>query len=315
MEYRRGEDASRQWKAGVPAKLLSFLERQPASLVFSGSLAALLAIGIADFLTPGQVSLAVFDVVPLLVAILRLGRRAGVPLATVSAFSWFASEVFHRAAHGLPSLVLWDLASRLAFFGVIAELAYQLREALEHARHEGRTDPLTGLLNRRAFYERAEVALARFRAGAEPLAVVYVDIDDFKTVNDTLGHDAGDTLLRALGHALRSSARNGDVVARLGGDEFAVLLPSTCSADALAVSCKLEALIAETLAGTGVSAGASVGVSFASDGTANVDALLHAADAAMFHAKRVRKENVAPVGPEAFGSENAEPPLRRRADR
>ncbi|MFI5182362.1 MAG: diguanylate cyclase domain-containing protein [Thermoanaerobaculia bacterium] len=309
------EDTSRQWAAVRPTSLLSYLERWPAGLVLSGSLVALLVIGFADFLTPAQVSLAVFNVVPVFVATMRFGRRAGLPLATMSALSWFESEVFHRAARGLPTLLVWDLASRLIFFGVIAELACQLREALELARHEGRTDSLTGLLNRRAFFEQAESALHRSWERFEHLAVAYVDIDDFKTVNDTLGHETGDSLLRALGHALRSSARSGDLVARLGGDEFAVLLPSTGLAETRAVACKLETLIAETLASTGISAGASIGISVLSDEIPNVDALLHAADAAMFHAKRVRKRgNEATVSPQSGGSGDGHPHRRRRAD-
>ena len=289
-------------KAVGPASLLSFLERQPAVLVLSGSAAALLGIGIGDFFTPAQLSLAVFSVLPLFVATLRFGRQAGLPLATLSASSWFASEVLHRSARGLPSLFVWDLATRLIFFWVIAELAAQLRETLERARHEGRTDPLTGLLNRRAFFERAERALVRSREMAEPLAVAYVDVDDFKTVNDTLGHEAGDELLRALGHALRSHAREGDLVARLGGDEFAVLLPSTGLEEARAVGCKLEEVIAETLEPTRISAGASFGVSIASDSTPDVDALLRAADAAMFRAKLARKGALPAVRPQDGGA-------------
>ena len=302
-------------KAVGPASLLSFLERQPAVIVLSGSVAALLGIGIADFFTPAQLSLAVFSVLPLFVATLRFGRRAGLPLATLSASSWFASEVLHRSARGLPSLFVWDLATRLIFFWVIAELAAQLRETLERARHEGRTDPLTGLLNRRAFFERAERALLRSREMAEPLAVAYVDVDDFKTVNDTLGHEAGDRLLRAMGHALRSHAREGDLVARLGGDEFAVLLPSTGLEEARAVGCKLAGVIAETLESTRISAGASIGVSIASDSTPDVDALLRAADAAMFHAKLARKGTVTSVRPQDGGGASPEQDRRRHSDR
>jgi diguanylate cyclase (GGDEF)-like protein len=202
----------------------------------------------------------------------------------------------------------------MLFFWVIAELAHQLRNALELARHEGRTDPLTGLLNRRAFFELAEAALRRSRESTDPLAVAYVDVDDFKSVNDALGHETGDSLLRALGHALRGSARAGDVVARLGGDEFAVLLPSTGLEEARAVGRKIEALIAETLATTGISAGASIGVSVSSEGTPDVDALLHAADSAMFHAKRERRANGDSGGPRAADPGAGRAPRRRRSD-
>jgi diguanylate cyclase (GGDEF)-like protein len=305
------KETSRPIGAVRPASLLHSLERWPAARVLLGTLSALVAIGFADFLTPAQVGLAVFNVVPVFVAAMRFGRRAAYPFAGLSAFSWFASEVFHRHANGLPTLLGWDLASRLIFFGVIAELSCQLREALEMARYEGRTDPLTGLLNRRAFFERAESAVRRSREFSEQLAVAFIDVDDFKMVNDTLGHETGDSVLRTLGHALGCSARSGDVVARLGGDEFAILLPSTGLAEVRSVGSKLEALLAEALASTGVWSGASIGIAVLSDQTPSVDALLRAADADMFHSKRARKGS---AGPGGSASSASGLPRRRRAD-
>ena len=167
------------------------------------------------------------------------------------------------------------------------------RQALE--------DPLTGLANRTLFRDRAGHALARLaRAGppaaGEPAraAVLFLDLDDFKTVNDSLGHHAGDALLRAVAARLLNATRGCDTVARLGGDEFAVLLENARGpADAHAVAGRiaeaLRAPVALDAAGPGAAGrearvGASIGIAFAEPGV-DVDALLRNADAAMYQAK------------------------------
>ena len=156
-------------------------------------------------------------------------------------------------------------------------------------------DPLTGLTNRALFRDRVAHALERgARApGASPVAVLYLDLDDFKTVNDSLGHAAGDALLRQVAQRLLHVTRGADTVARLGGDEFAVLLEAVGTEDeATAVARRLlDALAAPVDAlGTPVSVGASVGVALArpEDGP---DELLRNADVAMYMAKRSGKRH------------------------
>ncbi|TQN35722.1 PAS domain S-box-containing protein/diguanylate cyclase (GGDEF)-like protein [Blastococcus colisei] len=161
----------------------------------------------------------------------------------------------------------------------------------EELRRQARTDPLTGLLNRAAFSESLAAATASIDPAAPP-AVLFVDIDDFKSVNDSLGHAAGDDLLVTVAARLTADVRADDVVARLGGDEFAVLLSDADGdrlrdvADRLLTS--LRAPMA--LAGTTVSATASIGGALAATGD-TAERLLHAADTAMYTAKRSGKDS------------------------
>jgi len=164
-----------------------------------------------------------------------------------------------------------------AFLHRIEELAY--------------TDPLTGLPNRRRLEERVETALWDARSGSDTVALLFVDLDDFKAVNDELGHAAGDELLQAVARALRTRLRRGDLLARLGGDEFLVALtglaPESAAAEARRVADELSATVAVPMpaAGREITVGASVGVAvYPADGE-EFGALLHSADMDMYARK------------------------------
>ena len=152
-------------------------------------------------------------------------------------------------------------------------------------------DPLTGLANRRRFVDQAEAALGgRSRVGG--IAALFVDLDDFKTVNDSLGHAAGDELLVAVAARIRDGLRSTDVAARLGGDEFGVLLLDIPDpAYATTVAERLLAGISAPLevAGVPVEVNASIGVAVDTEAMHGVDDLLSDADVAMYQAKALGK--------------------------
>jgi diguanylate cyclase (GGDEF)-like protein len=177
------------------------------------------------------------------------------------------------------------LALLAAFFMVAIGYQRQLLRDAAQSRHRALHDPLTGLPNRALLNERLTQALAG-RPGDESLAVLILDLDRFKEVNDTLGHQYGDELLRQVAQRACDTFRKSDTVARLSGDEFAVLLPDTNGPDALALA---ERLIAEihrsfTIDNVTVDVEASVGVAVATD-TATSETLLRYADIAMYAAK------------------------------
>ena len=155
---------------------------------------------------------------------------------------------------------------------------------------EARTDELTGLANRRALLARAQAILAAATT-ARPAALLLLDLDGFKEVNDSLGHPAGDDLLRQVGPRLRSALRAEDVLARLGGDEFAVMVPDTSMAEAQALAHRLRELLLQpfTVEGIRLHVGVSIGVSTAPVPAASVQELLRSADVAMYTAKSTRE--------------------------
>ena len=162
------------------------------------------------------------------------------------------------------------------------------RKTLEQQlAHQAFHDPLTDLANRLLFSERVDHALARTRRSGTQLAVVFVDVDKFKSVNDTLGHAPGDELLREVANRLRASVRQEDTVARLGGDEFAVLMETCDEQAAVHVAERLRAALAApiVLEGNEVVVSASAGIAIGGPSTESVAELLRNADIAMYRAK------------------------------
>ncbi len=155
-------------------------------------------------------------------------------------------------------------------------------------------DPLTLLPNRVCLHERLDGLLAQARRNRRLMAVLFIDLDHFKTVNDSLGHHAGDLLLREIALRLTAAVREGDIVARLGGDEFVVVLAEVANTDdAARVAAKLMAMVntAVTVEGRTLSVSASIGIGiFPMDGDCAADLLRHA-DAAMYHAKDNGRNN------------------------
>lgn len=155
------------------------------------------------------------------------------------------------------------------------------------------TDPLTGLLNRRGFHQALASALARTERQGQRMAVLYLDLDGFKRINDSLGHEAGDQLLRQVGEQLRASLRPYDVLARIGGDEFTALLDDLeHPEDAARVAEKLMEHLAvrHSVEGLDFTVGASVGIACFPECGRTVEGLLRASDMAMYEAKRAGRQ-------------------------
>jgi diguanylate cyclase (GGDEF)-like protein/PAS domain S-box-containing protein len=177
---------------------------------------------------------------------------------------------------------------------VSAQVATAMERAQLHADllHAARYDDLTGLPNRRLFHDRMKSALARCRRKQTRLAVLYVDIDDFKTVNDTHGHAGGDLLLQEFARRLEHGIREADTVARLGGDEFVVLIEDVQRhEDAFAVAEKISCAIGQPIVidGCTLHVRASMGIALYPDDGTDEDALLGRADHAMYLDKGTRR--------------------------
>jgi diguanylate cyclase (GGDEF)-like protein len=181
-----------------------------------------------------------------------------------------------------------DLHERLAGLADQAATTLQNLELLEKVSHMAWHDSLTGLPNRRLFEDRVGQELVRSRRVGEPVCMFFVDLDHFKTVNDTMGHTAGDDLIQQVGQRLVDTVRSQDTVARVGGDEFAILLPGL--ADQLAIDQlamrSLQAMSAPFIVfGEEVITSSSIGIAMAPDHGDTYDELLSHADEAMYRAK------------------------------
>ncbi|MES2819901.1 MAG: EAL domain-containing protein [Pseudomonadota bacterium] len=179
-----------------------------------------------------------------------------------------------------------------------------VRTLHEQLESQAITDALTGLLNRRGFHQSLETALARVDRSGKRMAILYMDLDGFKRINDSLGHAAGDQILRQVAELLKTSLRPYDVVARMGGDEFTALLDALDQPDdAARVAEKLIELMSERhrIDGIEVTVGASIGIACYPECGQTVEGLMRAADMAMFEAKRAGRQQYRFFSPEMNG--------------
>ena len=192
------------------------------------SISLTLLWGWIDLQMESEVVLSVFYLIPIGIAAWYVHDSAGIGVSLLCAlFAAYdmeiqSGEIIRNAWTGI-----WAIASRLAFFLFAAVLLGRLRRTMESMRQMAMTDSLTRAYNARTFFDLLEKEMARARRYQRPLSLLYLDADDFKAVNDTLGHQTGNTVLEVVAGILRKSVRGTDFVARLGGDEFAVLLPET----------------------------------------------------------------------------------------
>jgi diguanylate cyclase (GGDEF)-like protein len=197
-----------------------------------------------------------------------------------------------RAARStfLPIAAVLELllvALYVSLFPILRRVTRRLRGQVEELEHHALHDSLTELPNRDLFHDRLRQALARSNRDGSRVAVMLLDLDRFKEINDTLGHQSGDDLLRELASRLGNVVRGSDTVARLGGDEFGVVLPLDAGVDVVETVDRLRDTLEQpvSLQGLAVSVGASIGVSLAPDHGSDVETLVKYADVAMYVAK------------------------------
>ncbi|AUG43644.1 two-component system response regulator [Pseudomonas chlororaphis] len=168
----------------------------------------------------------------------------------------------------------------------------EVRHLHQQLEYQAVTDPLTGLLNRRGFYQTVESVLLRSERSDKSLVLLYLDLDGFKRVNDSLGHDAGDRVLRWVSEQMKACLRSFDILARMGGDEFTALLELEFPEQAAKISEKLieRISICQQIDGLDVALGASIGIAIYPDCGSNLDGLMRAADIAMYESKRAGRQ-------------------------
>ncbi|WP_141242940.1 putative bifunctional diguanylate cyclase/phosphodiesterase [Geodermatophilus obscurus] len=222
----------------------------------------------------------------------QAGTRVGWRVLALPLTCNLASLVILAAGYGdrFTAAAAWLAVG--CVLAALARTAITFREvrAFNEVREQARTDELTGLPNRRALLDEAQRVLAAATA-RRPAALLLLDLDGFKEVNDSLGHHAGDSLLRQVGPRLRDALRATDTLARLGGDEFAVLLPNSALDEAQERAERIRELLLQpfTVEGIRLHVGVSIGVATAPVPAATVQELLRCADVAMYAAKSSRE--------------------------
>ncbi|MBI1319308.1 MAG: diguanylate cyclase [Candidatus Hydrogenedens sp.] len=249
-------------------------------------------IGFFDVATGPELAVSIFYLVPvgLVSWYARIGW--GIAISASAAAVWLYLDTTTGRPYTLAIAPYWNGGVRLAFFYVVAYLIMVIRRRLHAEVAAANTDPLTGALNSRGFYDRLGEEILRSTRYKHPFSLAYLDLDNFKHVNDEYGHATGDDLLRAVADIARETTRKTDHVARLGGDEFALLLLETQHADAAAVIAKLRGSIAERMQQQGWPVAVSVGLVTFEDTPPETKETIRLADDLMYRVKKNGKDSV-----------------------
>jgi diguanylate cyclase (GGDEF)-like protein len=224
------------WNRGM-----EFAEGLSRGSLIVASFGLVLAFGILDYLTGKEVMMSVFYLLPISLASWVGDRKTGIMISLFSTLTWIVNDVILEGHfYSSPAIAYWNVAAGLGFFLTVAVVLSALRTAFDQLKHLARTDPLTGIANTRTFVEGAELELSRARRYGGSFSLAYMDLDNFKTVNDEQGHMVGDCLLRAVAATVVDEIRSTDLVARIGGDEFAILLPQSTPESALNVVSRIQ---------------------------------------------------------------------------
>ena len=267
-----------------------FANKSPVWII-NFSIALVISVALIDFFTGYELAFSIFYGIPISIAAWYANKLTGIIFSILSAIIW--GTVDHGSGHVYSHewILIWNTSIRLGFFIVIAILLAELKARLEYEKKLARTDSLTGIMNSHAFREAAITILEVAVRHRQPYAVGYVDLDNFKQVNDRWGHGEGDQVLKTVGAVLSKNIRTSDFAGRLGGDEFAVLLPLTDLAGAKQVFNKIQEQLWEAVKQRGWPVGFSTGIAVFTKSQLPAIESFKLADELMYQVKKSGKNN------------------------
>lgn len=272
--------------------LLSTLERQSRLVRAILGFGLIGVMGAIDYVTGYELAFSVFYVAPVSLITWISGRWLGLLASLVSALVWLGADIAAGHPYSYPLIPIWNTLIRFAFFAAITILLAVLKGSMVREREFARKDTLTGALNSRSFLEFVRMEVDRSQRYKHPFTLAYIDLDNFKSVNDQFGHSTGDRVLRSVVNQAQQSLRKIDTIARLGGDEFAVLLPETNQESAGVALSKLRRSLLEEMRQNDWPITFSIGVLTCDLDAPNNDDLVQMADDLMYSVKRGSKDAI-----------------------
>jgi len=270
----------------------AFLEKRSRAAILILGFLLIAALGILDYMTGPDLSLFIFYLAPVAVATWFAGNTAGMTLSVLSAVAWSLVDILSSRAGRHAAVPYWNLVMELSAFFLASSVLAGLRSSMQREQKQGRIDYLTGAVNSRYFAELADREIQRALRYRHIFTAAYLDLDNFKTVNDNKGHQEGDRLLKLVVSTIADSIRATDIVARLGGDEFIILFPETGSDMARTAVEKIREKLLELMGINNWPVTFSFGLVTFDSPPQSVNHLVKLTDAVMYEVKNSGKDGV-----------------------
>jgi len=249
-------------------------------------------IGIIDHLTGIEIVVTVLYLFPVLLVTWYGGLFRGIVISIISILVWFTADITSGHQYSSMLISIFDAAGIWGTMFILVVILSKLRSTMERERVFSRTDFLTGAFNLRAFSEILEIEISRTVRYQRNLSLAYLDIDDFKQINDLHGHSVANKLLGLIIDTIRSNLRITDIIGRVGGDEFAILLPEANLEQALTVMTKVQNNLAAQLKQQNWNITFSIGLVNCTGQSCTSDDLLKEADKLMYEVKHSGKNRI-----------------------
>lgn len=270
---------------------LARLGLMPRIATFLVAAAIIVVHGLVRHATDAEYAFSSLALIPVIIVAWVCGRNSGVFLSVLAAAIWGIADVTSSHIFSAEWIPIINALTRAATYIFIVFIISWVKNLLSRIDDMAAHDPLTGLLNRRAFLEFGEEEIERSRRYGHKFAVVFLDLDNFKKLNDSRGHLVGDRALKAVSAALENTLRASDIVARIGGDEFSILLPEVDYDSAIEAGNKILLAI-RTAMKDYPPVSASIGVAWFATPMQSFQDMLDIADGLMYETKQQGKGEI-----------------------
>lgn len=244
-----------------------------------------------DYVTGSELSFSVFYLLPITLAILLNGQRLGILFSIICSILWFSADVLATTHYFSVVIMVWNAIVRFIYFIFHIMLISALLEKVKTMRALSMQDPLTQTANWRNFDEYSRNIIKNATRERKNIALAYLDIDNFKIVNDSLGHSVGDAVLQELARVMKSAMRPSDMVARLGGDEFVILLYDVDLESTKKIIARIQQNVREGMAERRWDITLSIGAIVFSVVSSSIGPMIRRVDDLMYEVKREGKNS------------------------
>jgi diguanylate cyclase (GGDEF)-like protein len=227
--------------SGFNQRFLYALEKTHKNVFLGLGIFFLVLISCIDYFVPPEIYLSFFYLLPIYSLTWFVGRKAGILAAVISAIANSVTHLINENANPFFLIIgFWNSCLNLSLFLILSTLIFEVNHFIEEERQQARIDKVTGLANKRLFFELSHLEIKKSNRYRHPLTVIYIDIDDFTKINALSGRTVGDKVLKVVAETIKNSIRETDIIGRIGDDEFSIVLPGSGYEPAQIVICRVQ---------------------------------------------------------------------------